>query len=328
MFFIVYKKISLMTKILTLTFFLTLSKVLSAQIITEDDVLALLKDSTGQTSSLIISVGAGNGVFSKKNNSLNADQESLNKIFYTTTADYYHKSGFGLTLNSFFIPISGSMRFYQADITPSYYFENKKIYTGVSYTRFFAAKNSSIAANPFKNGINGSFKWLKSWIRPGLQIQYSNGNSKEVFDTSFTVNFPLPPRVIRIVDNISSKINDFTIGFSGDHKFIFDRLFSKNDELSFVPAITLNAGASEISTTSTAIITSTRRRQPVANTKRSKTGNDRMPFGLQSLALSTDFYYTIGRFFVQPQLYADYYLPKTDTKRLATIFSLNVGIGF
>jgi hypothetical protein len=146
-----------MTKTLTFLFFLFISKILSAQTITEDDILALLKDSSGQKSSLLISIGTGNGVFSKKNNSLNADQEILNKIFYTTTADYNHKSGLGLTLYSFFIPISGSMRFYQADVTPSYYYENEKIYTGVSYTRFFAGKNATIAANPFKNGISGSF---------------------------------------------------------------------------------------------------------------------------------------------------------------------------
>ncbi|MFN0082908.1 MAG: hypothetical protein ACKVOM_10365 [Ferruginibacter sp.] len=318
-----------MIKIQTLTFFLAISKVLSAQSITEDDILALLKDSTGATSSLVVSVGAGNGVFSKKNNSLNADQESLSKIFYTTTVDYYHKSGFGLTLNSFFIPLGGSIRFYQADITPSYYYGNEKIYTGVSYTRFFAAKNSTIAVNPFKNGVNGSFKWLKSWIRPGVQLQYSNGNNNEVFDTSFTLNLPVQPRVIRIVDSISSKINDFTISFSGDHKFNFGKLFSKNDELSFVPAISLNAGVSKSSTTSTANVSFTRKRkQPLANIKRSKTGNDYLPFALQSIALSTDFYYTIGKFFVEPQVYADYYLPATDTKRLATVFSLNVGIGF
>ncbi len=318
-----------MTKTVAFIFFLFASKILSAQTITEDEILALLKDSSDQKSSLLISAGAGNGVFSKKNNSLNADQESLNKIFYTTTVDYYHKSGLGLVLNSFFIPMNGNMRFYQADITSSYYYENKKIYTGVSYTRFFAAKNSPVAANPFKNGINGSVKWLKSWIRPGLQLQYSNGNSKEVFDTSFTVNFPAPPRVIKIVGDISTKINDFTMSFSGDHKFNFERLFSKNDELSLLSAISLNAGASKSSTTSTANISSTRKRkQPLANTKRSKTGNDHQPFALQSIALSTDFYYTIGRFFVEPQLYADYYLPATDTKRLAIIFSLQVGIGF
>lgn len=106
-------------------------------------------------------------------------------------------------------------------------------------------------------------------------------------------------------------------------------MFSKSDELIFVPAISLNAGASRSSTTSTANISSTRKKkQAPANTKRSKTGNDRQPFALQSVALSTYFYYTIGKFFVESQLYADYYLQATDTKRLATVFSLTVGMGF
>ncbi len=37
-----------MTKTLTFLFFLFTSKILSAQTITEDDILALLKDSSGQ----------------------------------------------------------------------------------------------------------------------------------------------------------------------------------------------------------------------------------------------------------------------------------------
>ncbi len=319
-----------MFRTMCIILFVFLSGNLFAQAKLEDDLINILKDSvnTNQKKSfIVISEGAGNGVFSKKNNSLNADQDVLNKIFYTTTADYRNKSGLGLTVNSTFVPENGNINFYQAGFSPSYYYENKKIYTGISYTHFFAAKNSTIAVNPFKNEISGLFRWVKSVIRPSVQLVYSHGKSKEIYDTSFTVNNPSPTHIVHVVDNINSKINDFTVSFSGDHKFNFERLFTKNDEFTFIPAIALNAGYSSSSTISTANFSSTRKKKS-ASTKRSTTASNQQSFAIQSIALSTDFYYGIGKFFVEPELYADYYLPATIYKRLATIFSLTAGINF
>ena len=303
-----------------------------AQTNLEDDFINLLKDSTSsfeKKSLLTISVGAGNGVFSKKNNSLNANQEVLNKIFYNTTVDYRNTSGFGLTINSTFVPENGKMNFYQAGISPSYYFQNKNINTGISYTHFFASKNTSIAVNPFKNEVSGSFKWLKTLIRPSLQLVYSNGKSKQVYDTSFTVNNPSPPHTVHLINNVNTKINDFTVSFTGDHRFNFESLFSKNDEFNIIPSIALNAGSSNSSTISTGnFSTSRKKKNGLAFTKKSKIGNSRQTFALQSLALSTDFYYSLGKFFVEPLIYADYYLPATDAKRLATVFSIAAGVNF
>ncbi len=310
--------------------FVFISGNLVAQSTIEDDFINLLKDSINtdfQKSSLSLGAGAGNGVFSKKNNSLNANQEVLNKIFYNITADYYNKSGLGLTLNSSFVPENGSMNFYQASLTPSYYYSRKYIYAGVSYTHFFTSKNSTVAVNPFINEISGSFKWLKSLIRPGVQLVYSNGKNKEVFDTSYTSTIPSPPHIVHVINNIISKINDFTLSFSGDHKFNFEGLFSKNDEFTFIPALTLNAAVTKSSTTNFTNISSQRKKR-TASTKRSLTGSNQQSFAIESIALSTDFYYSLGKFFVEPLVYADYYLPATHAKRLATIFSLTAGINF
>ena len=314
--------------------FTFLSANLFAQIIVEDDLKNLLKDSTNSNekkSSLTLSIGAGNGVFSKKNNSLNADQSVLNKIFYTTTADYYNKSGLGLTLNSTFVPENGVMNFYQTALSPSYYYNTKDIYTGISYTHFFTTKNTKIDVNPFKDEVSGSFKWLKSLIRPGIQMVYSNGMSKESFDTSYIVNNPPPPHVVHEVGTVTSKINDFTVSLSADHKFNFERLFFKEDELSFIPSIALNAGSNKNSTKSSTNF-STIRKKKLASTKRSRTGSYNQSFAIQSIAISTDFYYSIDKFFIEPEFYADYYLHTiahgTNYKRLATIFSLTAVINF
>ncbi len=49
-------------------------------------------------------------------------------------------------------------------------------------------------------------------------------------------------------------------------------------------------------------------------------------FQLQSVAASFDFTYGIGKFFLQPNLYLDYYLPETTTNRFSTIFSVTAGV--
>ena len=155
-----------MFKTMCIILFVFLSGNLFAQAKIEDDLINLLKDSVNaneKKSSLTLSEGAGNGVFSKKNNSLNADQEVLNKIFYTTTVDYYNKSGLGLTVNSTFVPENGNMNFYQAGLSPSYYYSSKNIYTGVSYTHFLLQKILRLPLTLLKmrlvallNGLNHS----------------------------------------------------------------------------------------------------------------------------------------------------------------------------
>jgi hypothetical protein len=51
-------------------------------------------------------------------------------------------------------------------------------------------------------------------------------------------------------------------------------------------------------------------------------------FQLQSIGAALDFTYGIGKFFLQPNLYIDYYLPQTTEKRLSTIFTITTGFTF
>ncbi|MBL0183686.1 MAG: hypothetical protein IPP96_15950 [Chitinophagaceae bacterium] len=48
-----------------------------------------------------LNVGIGNGIFSLKNNSLNAGQSSTNKLFYTGSAGYYHLKRAGTCVTGF-----------------------------------------------------------------------------------------------------------------------------------------------------------------------------------------------------------------------------------
>ena len=54
----------------------------------------LMMDARKNKSYFDIGIGMGNGMFSIKNNTLNAGQAITSKLFYTPTLAYYHKSGF------------------------------------------------------------------------------------------------------------------------------------------------------------------------------------------------------------------------------------------
>jgi hypothetical protein len=48
----------------------------------------------------------------------------------------------------------------------------------------------------------------------------------------------------------------------------------------------------------------------------------------QFAALNLDLNYSIGIFYIEPTLYLDYYLPKTNQSRLSDIYVINVGLTF
>jgi hypothetical protein len=110
-----------------------------------------IKLMTGKKKSYFdINTGAGNGIFSLTNNSLNAGQAETEKIFYTSSVGYNHKSGFAVAFNAFVSPDNGSLKIYQYAIDPSYSYYGKNINAGISYTRFIEGSATSFDVSPSK----------------------------------------------------------------------------------------------------------------------------------------------------------------------------------
>ena len=60
-----------------------------------------------------VNVMMSNGIFSFDNNALNAGQARTNKIYYTPSVSYNHKSGLGISINGSFATDDGSLKMYQ-----------------------------------------------------------------------------------------------------------------------------------------------------------------------------------------------------------------------
>ena len=294
----------------------------------KDDFLNLLKEK--KQSYFDISLGMSNGVFSLKNNTLNADQAETNQISYTPTVGYYHKTGLAISANCFLTFDKGKLKVYQYAVTPSYTFENKSINASVSYTRFFSGENTSFEISPFQNDIYAEASYKKTWIEPGITVGYSFGKSTEHFDSSFWFVPPLPfqPRLVHITDTITTKLSAFSLTAKASHEWDFEHLLSKKDAITIQPTLFLNAGSQHWNISHSSSLN--RRRAIVQNQLKDRYGNGSSSesFTLQSIAFLADITYYFGKFYLQPQLYLDYYLPTTTGNRFTALYSVVIGINF
>ena len=278
-----------------------------------------------------VNVWMGNGVFSLQNNALNAGQAQTNKIYYTAAVGYNHKSGFGITLSSFFAADKGSLKGYQYAVSPSYVYSNKKFDAGISYTRFIEGSAVNFDISPYKNDFYASAVYKKTWIEPGLALGFSFGKQVEYFDTAFwrrSIDLPYTYRVIHIRDTITTRLSGLSLTLSATHKWDFYTLLNKKDAIELQPSFLLNAGSQRWNISHSSSLNN--RLPLVQNYLKRKFGNgsDSESFNLQSFAFLAEVTYYYGKFYFQPQLYLDYYLPSTTEKRLTSLFSVVAGFSF
>ena len=286
----------------------------------DDDLLKLLDSTETPHSTIKLSIGIGNKLFSLKNNSLNTSQSEVNKIYYTPSISYYHKSGLSIGIMPYLTDNNGSLKIYQTAISPSYDFDNKFISTGISYTHYFADNKSYNNNSIYQHDIYSYIQYTKSYIKPILSLGYSTGNFKEINVFTFD-RFNAT-----VKDSTKNNIKNFSVSAGIEHSFVADSIFSHNDGLVFTPQLMLLAGSEkQISThlNKAYDILLKRSKKIKSRTQTTKAG-----LALQSLALSLNATYSFGKFFFVPNIYTDYFLPETTDKKITTVFSIAFGVSF
>jgi hypothetical protein len=280
---------------------------------------------------LDVSIGIGNGEFSASNNAANATD--INKqLIYTPAVTYRLKNGLSFGVSPFITGDStGKPEIYQTAITAGYDYYGKTIYAGGSYTRYLSNQNKYNSKSLYQNDLSAYIKLAKGIFQPGISVGYVSGKYKQIDYVSFKriVHLPNPPpngrdTVITIngKDSTDNKTSYFTVSASVGHDFAFYHVFSKKDELDFIPTLILNMGSDKLTQTHTNKIYD---RPAFSNRKKSDYSNK---FQLQSVAASLDFTFMINKFFLQPIVYFDYYLPETTENRFSTVFSVTAGVSF
>jgi hypothetical protein len=293
-----------------------------------DEFIKLMKKDKNY---LDISIGIGNGEFSAHNNAANATGVDK-QLIYTPAVNYRLKNGLSFGVSAFITGDSSNKpEIYQTALSAGYDYYGKTIYAGGSYTRYLSNQNKYNSKSIYQNDLSAYIKLAKGILQPGISVGYVQGKYKELFyrirDT--TIHLPNPPpngrdTIIRRIlkDSTDNETSYFTVSASVGHDFAFFNVFSKRDELDFIPTLILNMGSDKLTQTHTNNIFNSR---ALSNRKKSEFNNK---FQLQSVAASLDFTFMIKKFFLQPIVYFDYYLPETTENRFSTIFSVTAGVSF
>jgi hypothetical protein len=293
-----------------------------------DEFIKLMKKDKNY---LDVSIGIGNGEFSAHNNAANATGVDK-QLIYTPAITYRLKNGLSFGVSTFITgDSSGKPEIYQTALTAGYDYYGKTIYAGGSYTRYLSNQNKYNSKSLYQNDLNAYIKLAKGMFQPGISVGYVAGKYKEINYVSFkrTVHLPNPPpngrdTIITIngKDSTDNETSYFTVSASVGHDFAFYNVFSKKDELDFIPTLILNMGSDKLTQTHTNKVFD---RPAFSKQKKSDYTNK---FQLQSVAASFDFTFMIKKFFLQPIVYFDYYLPETTENRFSTIFSVTAGVSF
>lgn len=288
-----------------------------------DEFFNMMKEAIKPKSYFLVSAGLGNSYFSVKNKRLEAAQLD-NKIVFTPEFAYYHKSGFALAADAFLTSFNGKSNFYQFSLTPSYSLRSdKKVSLSLSYTRFFRRSGYESAASPIQNDIFGSLYLKKPWLQPGLSLGFSEGKNTvyKHIDTFFL------GQQRKFTDTAKISIRTFSVSAFVQHEFEFYDVLKKDDGLSVVPKILLNAGSNKYTEKHYNPYSAFFKRvaQRLASLGRLQ---DNSSFEVQSAACSLDVNYLIGKFGFEPQVYLDYYFPDTTDKKFTYVCSFAISYSF
>ena len=265
--------------------------------------------------------------FSNKSSSL---LRTTQKFTYIPTLGYYHKSGLGLTGVGYIVNDEANTNLYQVSVSPSYdYLENRKFATGLAYTRYFTKDSLPFYTSPLQNEIYTYFSYRGWWIRPTVSMSYGWGSRSDYQKRESKItSLRLRPRGYTFI-NSKESVNDFSLTGSVRHDFYWLDVFTYNDHIRLTPQLAFTSGTQKFGFNQTSntygqiIQTGTN----VLFNSENIYLDDKLNFQPLSLTFYLRSEYSLGKFFIQPQVVFDYYFPSASSN-FSTIFSINAGFMF
>ncbi|MDQ2719548.1 MAG: hypothetical protein M3Z26_07295 [Bacteroidota bacterium] len=329
-----------MQRILTLLLFTVLSfsqtfgqvtpsdKHIMDSLLQNDDFFKMMNDNKA-TSYLRVNVGISNKLQSQ-NKAITSLQNSAQFVL-SPSIGYYHKSGLGISFTGYLFDENNKTDFYQYALSPSYnYTSGKVVDASVYYTHYFQKDVYNAATSPIQNEIYGSLVFKKSWLKPGIAAGFSAGRSHQIINIDTTIKVQNQHIRVKYTDTADIQVNSFTISPTIEHDFEFTHVFSSNDGLSFIPQFSLITGINKyvVNHKSTQTDYNNFTKKKIKRIKHFQTQSGSHKYELQSIALDLYANYSISKFYIEPEVYLDYFLPKTTDNRFSQIFSLNIGMTF
>ena len=297
---------------------------------------SLMRDFDAYLDSLIkpksffnISAGLGTGFFSFKDN-IALDYQIKNKAIFSPEVSYFHKSGLGITLTSYMLKANTKLSAYQYAVSPTYHYNKRNQFsTGLSYTRFYTKDNLSFYTTPIKNEVYAFFNIKKWWLEPGIAMSYGWGSKTEYENKEVNIYLKRSanPKLSRkkvITIQRDESVRDYSTLFSLRHSFIFSDVLLKKDMLTLRPVMLLSAGTQNFgfnTSFSSPTLNNNNLLPPNSNI------SDVRGLSFQSSTFVFQIDYSLGNFYILPQVMMDYYLHLAD-KRFNSVVSLTMGVNF
>lgn len=303
-----------------------------------------------KTSYLQLSTAISNTQASIMNQALNG-QQTANAYTLQPSALYQHKSGFNLGYTGYYLMQGGGNAWVQHAITPGYYFSDKRWSAGLFYTRFIGNNRFEGTTSPYQNDWYAFTSYDKWWLQPALAMGYSTGRFTETSRTDSSIRisrpFPRTDTLIRfsVLDTLNIHLRDFSATLSFRHQFVF-RGKNVRNYFTLTPSLLLFFAQNnyEVAYTSVSVLEPRTRlllqdrpllreqllrqlqtRFPGIHSTRNFLGSTRLEWQSAGLGLDAAAYW--GKFFVNPNLYLDYYL-LSGTDKLRFFISIQTGIIF
>jgi hypothetical protein len=252
------------------------------------------------------------------------------KFTCTPSLTYFHKSGFGFGGSANVVNDSGKINPYLFTLTGAYdYIRNRKFITGISVSRYFTKDSLSFYTSPLQNEIYAYFAYRALCVRPSVSINYGWGSRTDYTEREeYIESFRLRPNGYTRI-NTRESITDFNVSASLRKDIYFLDVLSGNDFIRISPQVSFVSGTQKFGFNQSSN-TYGRTRLTGANVLYNSENiylDDEMAFQPLSLTAFLKTEYSIGKFFIQPQLVVDYYFPAKE-KNISTIAVLNAGVIF
>ncbi len=256
--------------------------------------------------------------------------QSKKRFTYSPTLSYYNKLGLGLTATGNFIAQGSSTTFYQASVTPSFdYLSDLDFATGISYTRFISKDSLPFYLSPLQNDVTAYFVYRKTWLWPSVSASYGWGSRKDLEERLSFIRFLRLRRRLTSLFADQEKVNDVSVTAAVSHNFYWLDVLKKGDNIRVSPQFMFTGGTQQYG------FNRIPNRSSISRLLRNNSVNSNEGFSLASdkkfEALSIGFLlrteYSIRKFFIQPELTLDYYLPDSDNAFNA-LFAVNLGFNF
>ena len=290
---------------------------------------ALIDSLTSPRSFTMFNLAMGQAFLTYEGKSENSVAETKRKFLYAPSIGYYDKTGLGLSIGTLVVNDGTGVNPYQFSVTGCYdYLQNKSFITGLSLTHYITKGDLPFYTSPLQNEVYGYFSYRKLWFKPSVALSYGWGSRDGVEERDEQI------QEINLTRNGFTRINtresviDFNLIASVRHDFYFLKCLS-SDYIRITPQISFISGSQQFGFNQTSNTYATVRRTGrsiLYNTENVTLDNQ---FYFQPISLTTFLKteYAKGKFYFQPQLILDYYLPGT-SNNFAAAFLINAGLVF